>query len=204
MAKTILFDFGGVLGSEAHDWGGALLPVTDATGLSTGEMEGLWSEFWPALSVGAVEMAAFWETVYRVAPSEPEPGTLELLFERASTVDPDVIAVAEDLKRHGFRLAILANESQAGMDVKIKKHRLADLFERVYCSASVGVAKPDEAIFRFVLHDLAVPPDEVIAIDDRSENIAAAMAVGMHAIRYQNPAELRADLERTLAVPLHR
>jgi len=37
-------------------------------------------------------------------------------------------------------------------------------------------------------------PEEAIFVDDRSENIESAEALGIHAILYENPDQLVADL----------
>jgi FMN phosphatase YigB (HAD superfamily) len=39
-------------------------------------------------------------------------------------------------------------------------------------------------------------PEETVFIDDRAENVAAAVSLGIHGIQYQGSAALAAELER--------
>ncbi len=62
--------------------------------------------------------------------------------------------------------------------------------------------KPDAALFERALevHDAA--PPEVLLIDDREDNVAAALALGMDAVRYTTPSDLHLALRaRGLALP---
>ncbi|WP_369850522.1 HAD-IA family hydrolase [Deinococcus sp. RM] len=54
--------------------------------------------------------------------------------------------------------------------------------------------KPNPAIYRAALTLAAVAPHEAVMIDDRAQNTEAARRVGMHAIRYENAAQLREEL----------
>jgi putative hydrolase of the HAD superfamily len=200
MVTTILFDYGGVFGSEAHDWGGTLQPVSNASGLSVGEMEGLWHEAWPSLVIGAHDLGSFWNSVSQASPTRPEPHALQEVFESAISENRDVRNIAEELKRRGFRLALVSNESRGGMNAKIQKFRLADLFEKVYCSANMGISKPDPALFSYILSDTKTGPREAILIDDQEANIKVAREIGMEAIHFKNAAQLRTELERFFRV----
>ena len=202
--KTILFDFGGVLGSGAHDWSGTLLPVVDAADLSVGEMEGLWYRRWPSLAVGASDLSALWSDVSQASPRHTDPSVLADVFYSAITANEDAFRLARDLKTQGLRLAIVSNESRGGMDVKIRKFSLADIFEKVYCSAVMGFAKPDPMFFSYILHDLALEPHEVVLLDNEAKNIAAAEELGIRAFLFRNAAQSRIALEQVLGRSLYR
>lgn len=48
-------------------------------------------------------------------------------------------------------------------------------------SGELGIAKPDPAIWRALLDGLGAPPGEVLFLDDRAENVAAARQAGIRA-----------------------
>jgi HAD superfamily hydrolase (TIGR01509 family) len=54
--------------------------------------------------------------------------------------------------------------------------------------------KPEPAIYRRALDILGSPPERVLFIDDREENIAGARNAGMRAIQFKGAAPLRQDL----------
>ncbi|WP_078303146.1 HAD-IA family hydrolase [Deinococcus sp. LM3] len=54
--------------------------------------------------------------------------------------------------------------------------------------------KPNPAIYRLGLNLASLRPEETVMIDDRAQNAEAARSVGMHAVRYENAAQLREEL----------
>ena len=86
-------------------------------------------------------------------------------------------------------------------DVLEKGWKIAAAFDAIVISAEVGVAKPDAKIYHIILDRLGVAPAEAVFVDDFSENVAGARAVGMRAIRFQNSRQVRADLDQILDSP---
>lgn len=65
---------------------------------------------------------------------------------------------------------------------------------RIY-SCSVRASKPSPVIFQAALKAVKVPAAQSVFIDDIPDFVEAARALGLRAIHYQNPAQLRADLQ---------
>ncbi|MCS7037239.1 MAG: HAD family phosphatase [Saprospiraceae bacterium] len=55
-------------------------------------------------------------------------------------------------------------------------------FDAVYYSHEVGLRKPDERIYAYVLQDAGLKPEETIFIDDLEANVRAAEALGIRGI----------------------
>ena len=60
------------------------------------------------------------------------------------------------------------------------------------------MAKPDRRIFELTCERLGVQPAEVIFLDDHERPVAAACALGIHAILFQNTAQAIAAIEACL------
>jgi len=91
--------------------------------------------------------------------------------------------------------------SNALSDVRVamdNKWHMADAFDAITISAEVGVMKPDARIFQIALQSLDVQPAEAVFVDDFSHNVEGARAVGMHAIQFRSPEQVRQDLEAVL------
>ena len=56
------------------------------------------------------------------------------------------------------------------------------MFERIYLSYRLHLAKPDPAIFRHVLADAGLQADETLFIDDNADNCSAAQSLGIHTL----------------------
>jgi len=110
--------------------------------------------------------------------------------------------VIEAARAHsGLRMAMLNNESGTLNEYRIQHFGLDAYFDGFYCSAYLGMRKPEPPMFRTGLALLHQQAEHSVFIDDRETNCAAAAAVGMHAIQYKNEQQLTEAL-RTLGVRL--
>jgi putative hydrolase of the HAD superfamily len=75
-----------------------------------------------------------------------------------------------------------------------------ELFDVVVDSSSVGVRKPNPAIFSLTLSMLGdVPPSSGVFLDDAPGNVAGARLAGLHTILVTDPAAALAELDALLA-----
>jgi putative hydrolase of the HAD superfamily len=95
---------------------------------------------------------------------------------------------------NGLKMAMLNNESGSLNDYRIASFGLTRYFDAFFCSAYIGMRKPDPRIFRAGAAMLHFRPEESAFIDDRENNCAAAAQVGMHAIPYKGEEQLREAL----------
>ena len=70
------------------------------------------------------------------------------------------------------------------------------LLEDVVVSGVEGLAKPDPAIYELMATRTGHPLTELVFVDDRADNVAAAAACGMDALVFTDAETLRADLLR--------
>lgn len=97
--------------------------------------------------------------------------------------DP-MIAWAAQLQAAGIRTGILSNLGDA-MEVGIlERCGWLDAFAHHTFSHRLGIAKPESAIYTHAAEGLATPPERILFVDDRADNIEAAERAGMQAIRY--------------------
>jgi len=73
---------------------------------------------------------------------------------------------------------------------------LAGRFSALMASHLLGCVKPDPEIYRKALRQIAAKPEETIFIDDKEENVAAALALGINAFQSLSPAETISGLAR--------
>ena len=73
------------------------------------------------------------------------------------------------------------------------------LFDAIVLSSEVGLMKPDPRIYLVALQRLSIEPEQAVFIDDFQHNIAGAQAIGMQGIQFQDPGQVRAELDVLLA-----
>ncbi len=193
MIKTILFDFGGVLGPDADDWGN-FHELVEISGLDVSEIKQLWERYWINIRVGKYDLDVLWKEVADKANNNVTAKELNRTYIENIRVFPELMNYVKVLKEQGCRLVILSNDSKTGMNVKIEKFHLFDIFKKIYCSAYLGLAKPDKAIFGYALNDLEISVNEVILVDNQESNIKTANKLGIKAILYKDLNQLKNDL----------
>jgi putative hydrolase of the HAD superfamily len=64
---------------------------------------------------------------------------------------------------------------------------------RIY-SCAIRASKPSPVIFQAALKAVRTPASQAVFIDDILEYVQVARSLGLHAIQYLNPGQLRSDL----------
>jgi len=192
MIKAVIFDWGGVLIENPTDR--ILEYCREVLGIGAGCMLAAYRKLMPYFQEGKISEEEFWKGVRRRTGAKGEmPASLWLeAFEHAYVEKRDVFAVALDLHRRGFRTGILSNTEKAARPVMDRESYR--IFDPVVLSWQAGSSKPQRRIFEVLLETLALPPDEVLLIDDVEANIAAAKEMGLQGLLFTDAATLRKDL----------
>jgi HAD superfamily hydrolase (TIGR01509 family) len=90
----------------------------------------------------------------------------------------------------------LNNEARETNEYRFEKFGLRDYFDVAMSSCYMGLRKPGAAIYQRALDILGRPAERVLFIDDRAENIAGAVGVGIQGIVFKGAESLRGELVR--------
>jgi putative hydrolase of the HAD superfamily len=184
--RLYIFDMGGVV-SANND---AIPGIAAHLGVTPEELYRLAGEHIPLLMTGRMSPAAFWERLGAAVGREVGEDLFARYFH--PTLDREVVALAGELKRDA-RVVVGTNT----IETHYRIHRDLghyDLFDRVYASHRLGLAKPDPRFYRAILDAERGKPGLTAFIDDLPENVEAAGALGMHAFLFTGAGELRRRL----------
>lgn len=195
MIKALLFDFGGVLGSNADT---LFYETLENRGIIRVEAEHLWEEHWPNLKLGRSGVDEIWKGVKAAYGGRISIEEVRKEYDAHISVDQEALDLAKSLGQREFRLAILANEAKEWMQLKREKGDLDSIFEKVYGSADIGLAKPDKRAYEFVLREMGLHGEEVVFIDNLERNLPPAMELGMRCIFFRGLPYLKEDLVHIL------
>ncbi len=195
MIKAILFDFGGVLGSDADT---IFLQVLENNGITRAEAERLWEEHWPNLKLGKCGVDEIWNGVEARYGGRVDVEQVRKEYNASISIDGEMLDFAKSLQDKSLRLAILANEAREWMQVKREKGGLDQVFEKVYGSADIGLAKPDKGVYELVLRDMGLKGKEVVFIDNLERNLVPAKELGMRCIIFRGLSYLKEELAHVL------
>ncbi len=88
-------------------------------------------------------------------------------------------ALVEGLRRRGIACVLATN--QDNLREQQMRPVYSPLMDRCYFSAAMGVAKPAAEYFLGIATDLALPPADLLFIDDSQVNVDGARAAGLAA-----------------------
>jgi phosphoglycolate phosphatase len=96
---------------------------------------------------------------------------------REGILYPDVSETLTALHGNGFTLAVASNGRTDYVETVLATYRLSDLFIPRVTADMVG---DKISVLRFYRYRLAVAPERVVMVGDRSSDVDAARAVGCH------------------------
>jgi len=106
--------------------------------------------------------------------------------------DEVVVAMLRQVRAH--MPLVLVTNATVELEDDLAWLGLADFADHVVSSARVGVAKPDQEIYEIAADRANVAVDRCLFVDDRLENVAAAVALGMTGLHYRRPEDLHEPL----------
>ena len=202
--STLLWDIGGVLLTNGWDRQQREAVLTHF-GLDHDDFErrhAAIDQAWERDEIGVDEYLR--QTVFYQARSFTQDEFLEAMHAQSAVLEDSGIGILRQLSAsEQYVLATVNNESRAMNEFRLAKFNLIDDFDAFFSSCYLGLRKPDRRIYQVALDVLQRDPEEVVFIDDRAENVAAASSLGIHGIRYEGSAKLSVDLAQ-MGVSLKR
>jgi len=116
---------------------------------------------------------------------------------------PDTVEVLAELRAAGVPLYALTNWSAETFAITRGRFEWLDWFDGLLVSGEERMTKPDPAFFRLLLDRFGLDPGATVFVDDSEANVAAARELGIDAVRFTGPDQLRRELwaRRILARP---
>lgn len=194
--NAVLFDLGRVLLDWDPRYYYAQYFPGDAAGLERFVTQAVGPDFILAMDAGRPAAAVIAERCRRFPGDAdliarwPEGWPRMLRGPIAGTVD-----ILRELKARGTRLHALTNFSTETWPVAVARFDFLGWFEDIIVSGEHGVIKPDPAIYALAIARCRLQPSRTVFIDDAPANVTAGRAAGFDALLFENPEQLRADLQ---------
>jgi putative hydrolase of the HAD superfamily len=193
---AVLFDYGLVL-SAAPD-PAAWARMRAITGL---EEDALHAGYWAHrhdYDRGTLTGVAYWHAVVAHAGIALDAAQLAGLLvadtDLWTQLNLPMVEWAGRLQAASIRTGILSNIGDSMAEGICAKFPWLSRFDHCTWSHALFLAKPEPAIYIKTAETLKTPPANILFIDDREENIAAADALGFQTIRYTGHAEFEREM----------
>jgi putative hydrolase of the HAD superfamily len=196
VGRVIVFDYGEVISKTPSERDRA-----DLVAVAGVPDAALWGPYWAhreGLDRGTIGIREYWRLVAADLRVEFSESRIQQLWAADYTgwisIEPAVFDIISALDAGGCRVALLSN---AGFDFSspLRSSPISRLFERIFVSAEFGLVKPDPKIYLEVVRELGISPAEMVFIDNKQENVDAAVALGATGHHFTTPALLRSFLE---------
>jgi putative hydrolase of the HAD superfamily len=153
---------------------------------------------WIAAQHGTITVEAHWQAVgTALGLTADDTAALRTAFYAGDILNAELVACIDRLRASGLRVGLLSNFS-ADLRGMLAQQDLLRHFDALAISAELGLMKPDAAAYRAVLAMLDMAPHTCIFIDDIPANVAAAQALGIHGIVFEDNPSCLAALVRLL------
>lgn len=109
-------------------------------------------------------------------------------------IDEPTIEVIKELKNKGKRVVCGTNVIDSHYDIHIKLKQY-DIFDKVYASNKMHIAKPKVDFFKEICKEEKANPENVFFTDDVQKNVDAALSCGIKAFLYTDANQLKKQLK---------
>lgn len=110
-------------------------------------------------------------------------------------LNPQMMALVRGLKVRGYILGIISN-TIPGLEERLRESlpEFIEIFDIRVGSGDLGIAKPDEGIYRHALDAAGVAAEHSVFTDDMRKYADAARALGMHGFHFTGYPQFEHDI----------
>ena len=186
MFDLYIFDMGGVVSRNTHV-APAMAAYLDFDGTT---MINYARDDFQHLTTGKISAAEFVRRFSLKIGQTIEERLLTKFFE--PELDPDVVEIIDSLK-NGARVVAGTNTIGPHYDIHLRNGDYR-IFDAVYASHLMGLAKPDQTFYTYILEQEDCSAERVVFIDDVPDNVEAARALGIRSLLFADAGKLKKDL----------
>jgi 2-haloacid dehalogenase len=107
----------------------------------------------------------------------------------------ETVTIVEELDRKRVPLFAITNFNGPKFRETRDRFPFLGRFRDIVVSGDVGLLKPHPEIYEHFLARNGLVAEQCLFIDDNAANVAGARNVGLAALQFESPAQLRADLK---------
>jgi putative hydrolase of the HAD superfamily len=206
--EAVISDFGGVLTTPLMQ---SFMAFQDQTGISTETLGKAMQAVAEAngenplfeLERGEITEVAFLEQLTDglepLLGHRPEMHRFKEIYFEALDPNPAMIELMRELKRTGYRMAMLTNNVREWEPLWRSMLPVDEIFEVVVDSGFVGCRKPESRIYEMTLERIGLPAEACLFVDDVLVNCEGARKAGITAVHFQDTPQAIAEIRAALA-----
>ena len=194
---VILFDIGGVLLTNSWDVRERALAAAHFQ-IDEADLQARHAELIGPWERGGTPMSTYVdEAVFYEPRSFSRDEFVAFMLGQSKLLPNGAMGILKELSASGsYLIGSLNNEARELNEYRFNTFGLRNYFDVALTSCFLGLRKPDVAMYQRAVDIVGGPPDRILFIDDRPENVAGAEAAGLVALRFIGADALRHELNR--------
>lgn len=200
MIKAVIFDLGSVL--AGNEWTIIYKKIADESKIPKKKVEEIVNSLFRKWSLREIDERGFWKGFKNQTGSDVSKkfakDFFRMSYKKYSKDIKGTWKILSELKSKGIRLAILSNTIAPHVLANKEMGRIRRLrnlgFELFVWSNKERLRKPNPRIFKITLKRLNLPARMCVFVDDKLKNVKVAEKLGMQAIHFKEPGQLRKKL----------
>lgn len=196
MVRAVIFDFGGVLAEEGFKEG--LMAIGRKNKLNPDSFFKIAEEivYSSGYVTGMSDENHYWNAIReRTGISGSDKDLREEILGRF-ILRPEMIQFVEKIK--SFSVVAILSDQTNWLDEIDQRTPFYHHFHYIFNSFRLKKSKRDPSVFRDVCSTMGFNPDEVLFVDDNSENVKRASGEGLKTLHFRDIEDFKREIEKYL------
>lgn len=185
MKKAVMFDFDGVLTTDATGTTSIMKYIEKETHINREKFESVYRKRNHGLLYGELKHESVWS---EICEEMSERISIQVLYDSfiATPLDEDMFDLLRDLKGNGYLIGMITDNKRDRIDQILDHYKLRGLFDVITISADIGSGKKNEDIFDVTLKEVKLRYEDCVIIDNNKENLVVPENKGMSTVFYDH------------------
>ncbi len=180
--KYIFFDWGYTLAGSFKNTDSEIQSILGKYNLNWKDIFKYWKNYQLLLSLGKINEGQVYNDLSLLLKiSKEDLQAIDRLLLEAHIIDDDTVETIKTLKKQGYYLGIISNNSQKNVDYILERDNLVQYFDKVVVSETVKERKPNLKVYLTAFADIA-PEDfsKILFVSDEFvEDLVAVKILGV-------------------------
>lgn len=194
MIKGILFDFDGVLTTDANGSTSTCNYICKETGVDYDLFKNEYYKYNKDLNCGKITHEEIWSDLCRGINKDIDIDILYKAFIN-TPINNEMINLAKKLKDKNYKIGMVTDNKKDRKDMIADYYNLNKIFDVITVSAEIGSEKDNTEIFEYTIQKLMLRADECVFIDNQEKNLIVPKEMGINTIYYDHNER---DLEKLI------
>lgn len=191
--KAIGFDHTGVIaGIPAVQFN---QNISDILGVKVEDLKKSFNSHGPDFIIGTIDKNEFWLRILKDLNKITLLETVMASITKPRAINNEVINIVHELRKDGYKLGILSNDTTGDYEVIRTTEHLDEMFDVISIAVETKLIKPNKDAFDAFANKLGVKFEELVFIDDSERIINATNKLGIKGILLTDTSQLRSQLE---------